>query len=75
MGERIFVDTTGTFPESFMRNWYWIVVLEDYRNYFWSSFTKTKLQLTKKMDYFFKKSMLHGNLVKYLHCYNVGEHQ
>ena len=32
-GERIFVDMTGTFPESFIGNRYWIGVVADYSHY------------------------------------------
>ena len=47
-GERIFVDTTGLFPESLIWNRYRIGVVDDYNSYSWSLFTKTKLQLPKK---------------------------
>ena len=32
-GERIFVYTTGPFPERLIGNWYWIGVVEDYSRY------------------------------------------
>ena len=30
LGERIFVDTTGPFPEILIGNWHWIGVVDDY---------------------------------------------
>ena len=32
-GERIFVDTTGPFPECLIGNWFWIGVVDDYSHY------------------------------------------
>ena len=55
--ERIFVDTTGTFPESLIGNWYWIGVVHHCSRYSWSFFMNTKLQLTKKMEELFKEMM------------------
>ena len=49
-GEIIFVETTGPFPESLIGDRYWIGVVDDYSRYSWSLFTKTKLQLPKKME-------------------------
>ena len=74
-GERIFVNTTGPFPKSLIHNRYWIGVLYDYSRYSWSLFTKTKSQLTNKMEDFFEKMTSHGTPVKYLRCDNTGEHQ
>ena len=48
-GERIFVDTTGPFPESSIGTRYWIDVIDYYSRYSWSFFTKTRSQLTNKM--------------------------
>ena len=45
--ERIFVDTTGPFPESLIGNRDWIDVVDDYSRYSWSFFTITKSQLPK----------------------------
>ena len=49
MGENIFVDTTGLFLESLIRNWYWIGVVDECSRYSWIFFTNTKLQLRNKM--------------------------
>ena len=74
-GERIFVDTTSSFPERFIGDRYWIGVGDDYSNYSCSFFTKTKLQLPKSMEKFFEKITSRGTPVKYLCCDNAGEHQ
>ena len=74
-GERIFVDTTGPFSESLIGNWYWIVVVDNYKRYSWSFFTKTNDQLPKNMEEFFEKMTSRGTPVKYLRCNNSGEHQ
>ena len=70
--ESICVDTTGPFPESLIGNWYCIGVVNDYSRYSLSFFTKTKLQLPKKMEDFFKNMTLCGTTVKYLCCENTG---
>ena len=49
-GERIFVNTTGTFLESLIGHWYWIGAVDYYSNYAWGLFTKTKFQLSTKME-------------------------
>ena len=41
-GERVFVDTTGPFPETLIRDRYWIGVVDDYSRYLWIFFTNTK---------------------------------
>ena len=53
--ERIFLDTTGPFLESFIRNRYCIGVVDNCKRYSWSFLTKTKLQLQNKMEEFFEK--------------------
>ena len=72
MGESIFVETTGPFPENITENCYWIVVVYDHICYSWSFFTKTKLQLQKKWRSFLKMTA-HGTPVEYLHCNNSGK--
>ena len=52
-GAKLFVYTTGTFPKILIGNWYWIGVVDHYSHYSCIFFTKTKLQLTKKMEHFF----------------------
>ena len=72
---KIFLYMNGPFTESLIGNWYWIEVVDDYSRYSWSFSTKTKSQLTKKMEDFFKIMKSRGTSVKYL-CYNnAGEHQ
>ena len=75
MGENIFVDTTGPFPEILIGNWYCIGVVNDYSRYSLSFFTKTKLQLKKKMEDLFKNMTSRGTPLKYLCCDNTEEHQ
>ena len=74
-GERIFVDTTGPFPGSFIGNRYWIGVLDDHIRYSCIFFTKTRSQLTKNMEEFLEKMTPRGTLVKYLCCKKSMEHQ
>ena len=74
--ERIFVDTTGLFPESLIGNHYWIFILYDYIRYYWRLFIKEKPYLPKKMvEFCFNKMTPHCTPVQYLHCDNAGELQ
>ena len=52
LGERVFVDTTGPFPEIIIGGRYWIGVVYYYIGYSWRFFTKTKSQLPNKMEEF-----------------------
>ena len=54
-GERIFVDTTGPFPDILIGNQYWIDVVDNCSHYFWIFFADTKLQFPKKIEKFSKK--------------------
>ena len=74
-GERIFVDMPGPLPESLIGDQYWIDIVDNYSRYSWSFFTKTKSQLPKKMEYFFKNMTSRGTPVKYPSYKNAGEHQ
>ena len=74
-GERVFVDTTGPFPESLIRNRYCISVVDNYSHYSWSFFTKIKSQLPNEMEEFFKKMTARGAPLKYIRCDNSGEQQ
>ena len=69
--ERIFVDTTGPFLETFIWNRYWIGILDNYSRYSWSFFTETKSQLPKNIEECFHKLTSCGTQVKYLHCDNA----
>ena len=55
MGERIFVDMTSPIPEILIGKRYWIDVVYDYSHHPFSLFTRTKMQLPKKMEAFFEK--------------------
>ena len=46
----IFVDATGPFPESLIGNRYWVGIVDDHSRCYRSFFTKTELQLPKKME-------------------------
>ena len=54
-GERIFVDTSGPFPESLIENWHLIGLVDDYSRYSWSVFAKTNSKIAKKTEEFFEK--------------------
>ena len=58
-GESMFVDIPGPFPEILIGNWYWIGLVDNCGNYYWGVFTKTKLQLKKKMDELFENDITH----------------
>ena len=73
-GERVFVDTTGTFLDSLIGNGYWIGVVDCCSHYYKRFFTKTRLQMLNKIE-IFKNMTSCGTPVKYLRCDNVGEHQ
>ena len=70
-----FVETTGTFPESLISNRYWIGLVDYYNRHSFIFFTKTKSQLPKNVEEFFKKMASLGALVKYLRCNHSGEYQ
>ena len=74
-GKRILLDMTGPFLEILIVNSYCIGVVDNYRRYFWSFFTKTKSQVPKKMEGFFENMTSHGTPSKYLRCDKTGEHQ
>ena len=75
MGERIFVDKTGTFPDILISNRYWIGIVDYYSHYLLGLFGNNKLQLKNKMKEFFKNMTPQGTPDKYLLCDNTGEHQ
>ena len=53
--ERAFVDTTGPLLEILICVRYYISVVDYCSHYYWSFFTKTKLQLLNKMEELFEK--------------------
>ena len=55
MGEIIFVDTTGPFPEILIGYRYWNFLVDDYNRYSWRLFTKTTSLLPMKMGDFLDK--------------------
>ena len=62
--EKVFVDMAGPFTDILIGNRYWIGVVDDYSRFSWSLFTKTKSQLPKKIEEFFKNMTSHGTPVK-----------
>ena len=49
-GERLFVDTSGPYPESIAGNRYWIQIVDDFSRKGWAKFKKSKIDLPKVVD-------------------------
>ena len=75
IGERLFVDTSGPYPETESGNKYWVCLVDDKTRKSWSKFRNTKSDLAKIVEEHveFLKGM--GHTVKYLRCDNAGEHR
>ena len=73
--ERVFVDTTGPFPESLIGIWYYIGVVDYYRRYSWNFFTKMESRLPKNIEDCFEKMTSRETSVQYLLYNNAGENQ
>ena len=74
-GERLFVDTSGPYPESLSGNRYWIQIVDDFSRKGWSKFRKSKVDLPKVVDEHITYLRTCNHIVKYIRCDNAGEHQ
>ena len=74
IGERLFVDTSGPYPESASGNRYWVCIVDDKTRKSWSEFRKSKADLAKIVEHRIKHLSDLGHTVKYLRCDNAGEH-
>ena len=75
IGERLFVDTSGPYPETSAGNKYWICVVDDKTRKSWSEFRRTKSEIVKIVEKKIEDLKNMGHTVKYLRCDNAGEHQ
>ena len=74
-GERLFVDTSGPYPESLSGNRYWIQIVDDFSRKGWSKFRKSKVDLPKVVEEHVRYLRTCNYPVKFLRCDNAGEHQ
>jgi hypothetical protein len=75
-GERLFIDLAWIKTASFANNRYWLLVMDDFTNFIWSFFLKSKDQLQEKVIallHDLKKN--HNIIVHHIRCDNAGENQ
>ena len=75
IGERLYVDTSGPYPETESGSKYWICIVDDKTRKSWSKFRKTKSEMPKIVDEHIEYLKGLGHVVKYIRCDNAGEHQ
>ena len=75
IGERLFVDTSGAYPETPAGKKYLVCVVDDKTRKSWSEFRRTKSEIVKIMEKKIEELKNMGHTVKYLRCDNAGEHQ
>ena len=75
IGERLFIDTSGPYPESVEGNRYWICMVDDMTRKSWSKFRKSKSEMPKIVEEQIEYLKGQGHTVKYIRCDNAGEHQ
>ena len=75
IGERLFVDTSGPYPETVNGSKYWICVVDDMTRKSWSKFKQSKAEMPKIVDEHVEFLRGYGYTVKYVSCDNAGKHQ
>jgi len=72
-GERLYVDISGPYKQTFVGSKYWILFVGDYSRKSWSFFTTTKGALSEVADGFFSQLQNTKTPVHHLRCNNAGE--
>ena len=73
-GQRLFIDTTGPYPKSRGGMKYWACAVDDYTDYTWTYFAKTKNKMVDFVEQLVKEIKGMGCKVEYIRCDNAGEH-
>ena len=75
IGERLFVDTRGPYPETVNGNKYWICMVDDMTRKSCSKFKQSKAEMPKIVEEHVEYLRGCGHEVKFIRCDNAGEHQ
>ena len=74
-GERLFRDTSGSYPLSTGGNKYWLKVVDDYLKKNWNYLLKRKNAVLTHLKSLIRTLQSKGKKVKYIRCDNAGEHK
>ena len=73
--ERLFIDTSGPYPESIIGSKYWFALVDDFSRYGWRFFGKKKSDMVTIIEHHLKMMIAAGYNIKYIRCDNAGEYQ
>ena len=73
-GERLFLDTSGPYPQSLGGNTYWLKIVDDFSRKNCNFLLKKKSEVGKKVIDHIDSLIKNGKKVKFLRCDNAGEH-
>ena len=74
-GERLFIDISSLMKPSIGGSKHLGLIVDDYSDYCWDVYLKTKDQLTQQVLPILKKLYVSGKSVKYIRCDNAGENR
>ena len=72
-GERLFIDKSSVWAQSFSGSKFWLLVVDDWSNMCWSFFLPTKGHVGQTIVQFIKNLRVQKIPVKNIYCDNAGE--
>ena len=73
-GERIYIDTSGPYPQSVRGKKYWFKIVDDYSRKNWNYFMKKKEEVPEVLEEYIKEMKTKGIKIRYVRMDNAGEH-
>jgi hypothetical protein len=74
-GERVYLDISSIRDESYGGSCFWVLLVDDYSEYFWSIFLKTKSNFKCKVITLLTDLKIAEINVKYIRCDYSGENK
>ena len=74
-GERVYLDISSIKDKSYSGSRFWVLVVDDYTDYCWSLFLKSKSDLKTKFKTLLSDLNVAGINVKYIRCDDSGENK
>jgi hypothetical protein len=74
-GERLYIDISSIKNASYGKSKFWALVVDDYTDYCWSTFLKSKGELKAKMMILLTALKIAGIEVKFIWCDDSGENK
>ena len=74
-GERLFIDTSGSYPRSMGGNTFWLKIVDDYSRKKLNFLMKKKSEVARNVINRIQQLRHANKEVKYLRCNNAGEHR